>query len=126
MKALPPLLAAVLLALGGPCRGADFGRLQQLALQGDAGAQYELASLYAFGDVPPGEPDPDRMAARWYFEAAQQGHADAQYALGLFFFSGKGVVQSRDEALKWLRRAAASGHADARRFLGENALPAAR
>lgn len=126
MKAPSPLLAVVLLALAGACLGADFEGLQRLARQGDAKAQYELANLYALGEAPPGEPDPDRMAARWYFEAAQQGHADAQYALGLFFLSGKGVIQNQDEALKWLKRAAAAGHADARRFVGENAPPAAR
>ena len=65
----------------------------------------------------------DITAARWYFESAQQGNADAAYALGILFLSGKGVQQSQDEALKWLRRAANAGHVDAQRFIGNIAAP---
>jgi TPR repeat protein len=109
-------------ALSAYSRG-EYTRAMQLFLplarEGNAQAQYHLGNLYALGDGPAEEPDPDRMAARWYFESAQQGNADAQYALGLLFLSGKGVVRSDDEARKWFARAANGGHADAQRFLSD-------
>ncbi|WP_125169907.1 sel1 repeat family protein [Leptospira perolatii] len=41
--------------------------------------------------------------------AAEQGHALAQYYLGLHFLEGVGVEQSDAEAVKWLREAYLSG-----------------
>ena len=61
--------------------------------------------------------DPNRLAAQWYFEAARQGHAEAQYSLGILFLSGSGVVQDDAEATRWIGRAAAQGHADAGAYL---------
>jgi len=61
--------------------------------------------------------DPDVEAAKWFFQAASRGHADAEYSLGLLFLAGKGVTQNQDEALKWINRAAEHGHASARDFL---------
>ena len=58
-----------------------------------------------------------RLAAQWYFEAARQGHADAQYALGILFLAGSGVTQNAAEARKWFARAAKQGHADAQVYL---------
>ena len=74
--------------------------------------------MYAYGQatVPAGY-DPMHLAAQWYFEAARKGHADAQYALGVLFLTGSGVVQSNAEARKWFTRAARQGHADARSYL---------
>ncbi len=41
--------------------------------------------------------------------AAQQGDADAQYALGYMYFYGIGTVRDVDAAKLWIRRAAAQG-----------------
>jgi TPR repeat protein len=48
----------------------------------------------------------------WYRRAAEQGLADAQFQLGLYYYPS-GKVSSRDEsqAEKWLRKAADQGHA---------------
>ena len=45
-------------------------------------------------------------AAKWYREAADQGHADAQKSLGVMYAAGNGVPQDGVEASKWLRKAA--------------------
>ena len=37
---------------------------------------------------------------------AEQGHAKAQYNLGLMYDKGKGVVQDHKEAAKWYTKAA--------------------
>lgn len=101
-----------------------------LAAKGDAEAQYQLASLYhrgLGGDTDPwnrrgGAASSDSLgqsadlaaAARWYEEAARQGHAAAQYALGNMRLMGEGVEQDDEEAARWHEKAAAQGHAAAR------------
>lgn len=100
-----------------------------LAAQGDAEAQYQLASLYHQGlgsDTDPwnrrggaasdslGQGADLTAAARWYEEAARQGHAAAQYALGNMHLMGEGVEQDDGAAARWHERAAAQGHAAAR------------
>ena len=42
----------------------------------------------------------------WWRKAADQGHADAQYTLGLRYDLGDGVPQDYVEAHKWLSLAA--------------------
>lgn len=49
---------------------------------------------------------------------AVDGHANAQYALGLLFRRGLGVEQNYTEALKWYKQAAEQGHAGAQNNLG--------
>jgi uncharacterized protein len=80
--------------------------------------------MYAYGlAAAPDAEDPQRAAARWYFEAARQGHAEAQYSLAVMFLTGSGVALSADEARKWMGRAAAQGHADARQWLQGQPAP---
>ena len=56
------------------------------------------------------------------FEIAQKlamnGDAAAQNLVGFYYFNGKGVDQSYDEAVKWWRMAAEQGFAGAQRNLG--------
>ena len=49
---------------------------------------------------------------------ADQGHADAQYNLGLMYDYGRGVVEDDAEAVRWFRLAADQGHAYAQLSLG--------
>jgi hypothetical protein len=49
---------------------------------------------------------------------AEQGHARAQYNLGVAYHQGKGVPQDYAEAVKWYRLAAEQGHARAQYNLG--------
>ena len=51
-------------------------------------------------------------------QAAQQGNASAQYALGIAYATGKGVPQEDAQALVWYRRAAEQGHEKAQHNLG--------
>lgn len=89
------------------------------AASGNLDAMFFAGNIYIFGDkIPVESEDPDVEAAKWFFEAASRGHAEAEYSLGLLFLSGKGVIQSQEEALKWIQRAADHGHPGARNFLG--------
>lgn len=47
-----------------------------------------------------------RQAADWCRKSAQQGHANAQYFLGMMYDEGKGVAQDARQALDWYRKSA--------------------
>ena len=49
--------------------------------------------------------------------AAEQGLAQAQFAVGLAYYRGAGVLQDYAEARKWLRKAAEHGYPEAQFFL---------
>jgi S1-C subfamily serine protease len=49
---------------------------------------------------------------------AEQGHAGAQYNLGIMYQRGTGVAKDYTKAMKWYRRAAEQGDADAQYNLG--------
>jgi TPR repeat protein len=49
---------------------------------------------------------------------AEQGHAGAQFYLGVMYENGRGVPQDYKEAAKWFHKAAEQGDADAQNNLG--------
>lgn len=57
-------------------------------------------------------------ALREWRPLAEQGHADAQYNLGVMYDEGEGVSESTSEAMKWYLRAAEQGNSDAQYNLG--------
>jgi len=54
-----------------------------------------------------------KEAVKWFRKAAEQGNADAQYALGRAYHEGQGVDYNYTEAVKWLKKAAEQGQSDA-------------
>ena len=60
--------------------------------------------MYAGGR---GVPQNETEAVRWFRLAADQGHAGAQYNLGVSYRDGRGVPQDRVAAHMWLSLAAA-------------------
>ena len=81
-----------------------------LAHQGDAEAQFQLASMYDEGE---GVIEDEQEALKWYRLAAEQGHAPAQAALGAAYGAGRGVTRDLAAAARWDRLAALQGHAQA-------------
>ncbi len=57
-------------------------------------------------------------ALRLWRPLAKQGHATAQFNLGVMYEDGRGVPQDYAEAVKWHQFAAEQGHADAQHNLG--------
>lgn len=55
----------------------------------------------------------------WYRRAADQGDAEAQYFLGDMYYTGEGVPQNYEEAVKWYRLAADQGNPAAQNNLGQ-------
>jgi hypothetical protein len=54
----------------------------------------------------------------WYLTAAMQGHASAQFNLGVMYDNGQGVSQDYKEAVNWYRKAAEQGNSGAQNNLG--------
>jgi TPR repeat protein len=51
------------------------------------------------------------QAVHWFRKAAEQGHAQSQYNLGVMYANGVGVKKDVVQAVHWFRKAAEQGHA---------------
>jgi localization factor PodJL len=89
--------------------------LRLKAVEGDAVAQFEIASRYQKGVG--GEPD-YKEAAAWFSRAAGQGHALAQYHLAALYERGKGLARDPARARIWYTRSAEQGNVKAMHNLG--------
>lgn len=101
-----------------------FKALMENAKAGDPVAQNGLGVMYYTGEAvsktPSGQVldnDPE-LAAGWFFRAAEQGYADAQFNLGLLYINGEGVPQDIAHAVELFQKAAEQGHVDAQNNLG--------
>ena len=56
-------------------------------------------------------------ALRWFRKAADKGHTEAMYNIGVYYENGDGVKQDYTEAMKWYRKAADRGDDDAKAAL---------
>jgi uncharacterized protein len=66
-----------------------------------AGPDEDGSAAYGRGDYA--------TALRLFRPLADQGSTQAQYKIGLMYYSGEGVAQDLAEATKWYRRAADPG-----------------
>ena len=57
-------------------------------------------------------------AFKFFKIAAEQGHREAQFCLGVMYSNGAGVSRNEYESVKWYKKASDCGHADAMYFLG--------
>lgn len=97
----------------------SYDLLLRSATQGHVNAMLQLANVLTFGQqIPNMIADPDQEAAKWYFQAASAGNAEAQYSLGVLFQTGKGVMRDEKESLYWMQQAAKNGHEGAKTFVG--------
>ena len=72
------------------------------------------AVLFKTLHLPSSTEEDLEQAARWYRAAADQGHADAQYNLGLMTLRGQGGLKmDRSEAFVWWGRAVMQNHLQA-------------
>jgi len=88
--------------------------LKKAAEQGDADAQYDLATMYHNGE---GVPQNYAEAAKWYKKAAEQGDEISQHNLARMYLRGEGVPQDYIEGYVWLSIASAKGHEEAKQDL---------
>ena len=59
-------------------------------------------------------------------QAADQGHANAQYNLGVMYYKGVGVGIDKAKAFEWCQKAAEQGNANAQFNLGVNGMQTLR
>lgn len=78
-------------------------------------AQYDLGVMYFKGIGTEKNPS---FAYRWFYMAANQGHARAQNDLAVMLSRGIGVKQNNSEAYIWFLKAAEQGFADSQYNLG--------
>lgn len=76
--------------------------LRKRALSGDADSQNKFGWRLS-NSV--GVPKSQRRAKHWYLRAAKQGHAKAQYNVGLSYNCKKKKKSNCKEAVKWFRKA---------------------
>lgn len=87
--------------------------LRRASAKGLTGANVRLLRLLA------SQPDRnDQELAVLAREAAEAGHAEAQYLLGVFTLTGQGTLEDPSEAAKWFELAAAQGVTGAHERLG--------
>ena len=88
------------------------------AAEGDPQSQFAMGALYAEGDTVAGVAPDYAQALSWYRKAADQGHAAAQFNLGIFYASGQAVPRDMAEVARWWQLAAMQGHVEAQFNLG--------
>jgi TPR repeat protein len=91
----------------------ELTRLLAEAGKGNMESQFELGNIYINGD---GVPINYKDAFTWYEKAALQGHADAQFSLGLMYDKGHiGIPKNNENAYVWYKLASEQGLEDAQR-----------
>ena len=78
--------------------------------QENAEAQFQLGKRYYSEKIYPG-------AVKCFRQAAEQGHAEAQYNLGVCYANGCGVPKDLQPAIYWYTKAAEQGNEDAQKAL---------
>ena len=113
-------LAALRLGALYESAGKDMGEARRFytwaAEQGNVRAMHALAMLLSEGNLPGLNGKPDWAGAlKWFRTAADLGHRDSQYNLGVIYARGLGVSADAAEAWKWLDLAARQGDEDSAR-----------
>lgn len=102
------LLVAAIFSLSAVA--SDFSQTQTLAIQGDADAQYSLATMFDEGQ---GVSQDDAKAIEWYTKAANQEYAPAQFNLAIMYANGEGTCKNEAQAFNWYLKAANQNNAEA-------------
>ena len=92
-----------------------FQVFEELAEQGNAEAQYNLAILYRQGK---GVKQDNAIALKWIEKSANQGLASAEYYLGHLYDNGDTVTRNSLTAVNWYKKAAEKGNPLAQSNLG--------
>lgn len=103
--------------LQGDVFGLAYSYFRNAAQLGDAESQFQTASMLHSGS---GTTKDEPGATKWYYKAAMQGHAGAQYGLFRQYITGRaaGVERNIAKAVKWLRVSEKNNCAAAFQVLG--------
>jgi hypothetical protein len=92
----------------GVTKSAASARKEEIFQDGTPDQQYQIAVNFLKGRM--GVKQNPATAASWFYRAAQGGHKDAQYALGLMMARGTGANRNLAKAHLWLSLAGSKGH----------------
>lgn len=81
--------------------------LIESAEKGNFEAQHDLAAFYATDDLSGLKNE--LAAVKWYTKAAESGHAESQYDLGLMLLLGEGTEKDVMRGLWWMEQAVGNG-----------------
>lgn len=104
-------------ALAGASRVHQWEQAADVTDAGDTQAQYRLGDIFYYGQYQVAMDY--AQAFKWYELAAEQGLAEAQFALAFMWEQGQGTCQDYPEAVKWYAAAAEQGYALAQNSLGD-------
>src|SRR2546430_1256166 len=90
---------SALRAYAQPNYGKALREWRRLAEEGNAEAQFRIATMYRNGEGTHRQPS---EAAAWYWKAAYQGLSSAQYELGMMCAGGNGIPNNNPNAYLWL------------------------
>jgi TPR repeat protein len=76
--------------------------------RGAVEAQRILGAYFATGDWI--GPKDEVKAVEWYTKAAEQGHTESQYDLGLMTLQGEGTAKNTLKGMEWLKKSAEQGN----------------
>jgi hypothetical protein len=92
----------------GVTTSAASARRQEIFKDGTPDQQYQIAVNFLKGRM--GVKQNPATAASWFYRAAQGGHREAQYSLGLMMARGRGANRNFAKAYLWLSLAGSKGH----------------
>lgn len=95
-----------------------FPLLQDLALRGHLDAMCLLGTVWMEGRSKAIGADPPK-ACLWLRRAADLGHRQANYEMGVALYTGEGVPENESLAAEYFERAASMGHPAAAYMLGD-------
>lgn len=95
------------------------GEFKKLADLGDAEAMYNLAVMYRHGaGNDSGEPEEEK-AFNWYLKAAENGHGESQFIVGLMYAGGTETLKKDfNKSNRWFKKSAGHHNKDAEFSLG--------
>lgn len=102
------LLPVMLLAMSTPAQAEKNYWVGQ-AETGNPQAQFDLGYMYLWGMKELGILQSNEQAYKWFRQAAEQGHAEAQFEVGVSLKYGRGVKADPKAAETWFAKAAAQG-----------------
>lgn len=102
------ILLILLICLFPPSEAMTLDELKKSADNGNLLSQYELSQKYLTDGYNP-QKDYEK-GIELLLKVAEQGVPDAEYALGLKYYSGKGITKDHAKALEWKTKAADKGH----------------
>jgi TPR repeat protein len=79
-----------------------------------------LGSDYFSDDA--GERQDDQEAFKWFSKAAELGHAQSQYIVGLMYYFGEGIPKDESKGVQLIKQSAQNGFEEARKVIDEYKL----